>query len=93
MPCNSNWAGDLNSLFLLKSKKCSAAELETILNQKSGLLGISGISGDMRVLRAGKAPAAAAAIDYLVYHLVKFAGAYRAVLGELDAFVFTAGIG
>ena len=80
-------------LFLLKSKRCSAAELETILNQKSGLLGISGISGDMRVLRAGKAPAAAAAIDYLVYHIVKFAGAYTAVLGGLDAFVFTAGIG
>ena len=80
-------------LFLLKSKKCSAAELETTLNQKSGLLGISGISGDMRVLKASKVPAAAAAIDYLVYQIVKFAGAYAAVLGGLDAFVFTAGIG
>ena len=80
-------------LFLLKSKKCSAAELEIILNQKSGLLGISGISGDMRVLKASKAPAAAAAIDYLVCQIVKFAGAYAAVLGGLDAFVFTAGIG
>jgi acetate kinase len=80
-------------LFLLKSKKCSAAELEIILNQKSGLLGISGISGDMRVLKASKAAAAAAAIDYLVCQIVKFAGAYAAVLGGLDAFVFTAGIG
>jgi acetate kinase len=80
-------------LFLLKSKKCSAAELEIILNQKSGLLGLSGISGDMRVLKASKAPAAAAAIDYLVYQIVKFAGAYAAVLGGLDALVFTAGIG
>jgi acetate kinase len=80
-------------LFLLKSKKCSAAELEITLNQKSGLLGISGISGDMRVLKASKAPPAAAAIDYLVYQIVKFAGAYAAVLGGLDAFVFTAGIG
>jgi acetate kinase len=80
-------------LFLLKSKKCSPAELEIILNQKSGLLGISGISGDMRVLKASKAPPAAAAIDYLVYQIVKFAGAYAAVLGGLDAFVFTAGIG
>jgi acetate kinase len=80
-------------LFLLKSKKYGAAELETILNQKSGLLGLSGISGDMRVLKASKAPAAAAAIDYLVCQIVKFAGAYAAVLGGLDAFVFTAGIG
>jgi acetate kinase len=80
-------------LFLLNSGKCSAAELETILNQKSGLLGISGISGDMRVLKTSKAPAAAAAIDYLVYQIVKFTGAYTAALGGLDAFVFTAGIG
>jgi len=80
-------------LFLLKSKKYDAAELETILNQKSGLLGLSGISGDMRVLKTSKAPAAAAAIDYLVCQIVKFAGAYAAVLGGLDAFVFTAGIG
>src|ERR1700693_1531049 len=56
-------------LFLLNSRKCGAAELETILNQKSGLLGISGISGDMRVLKISKAPAAAAAIDYLVYQI------------------------
>jgi acetate kinase len=80
-------------LFLLKSKRCSAAELETILDQKSGLLGLSGISGDMRVLKASKAPAAEAAIDYLVYQIVKFAGAYAAVLCGVDALVFTAGIG
>jgi acetate kinase len=80
-------------VFLLKSKKYSVAELETILNQKSGLLGLSGISGDMRVLKASKAPAAAAAIDHFVYQIVKFAGAYAAVLGGVDALVFTAGIG
>jgi acetate kinase len=80
-------------LFLMKSKKFSAAELEITLNQKSGLLGLSGISGDMRVLKASKAPAAAAAVDYLVYQIVKFAGAYAAVLGGIDALVFTAGIG
>jgi acetate kinase len=80
-------------LFLLRSKRCSASELETILDQKSGLLGLSGISGDMRELKASKAPAAAAAIDHLVYHIVKFAGAYAAVLGGVDALVFTAGIG
>ena len=80
-------------VFLLNSKKCSAAELETVLNHKSGLLGLSGISGDMRVLKASQAPAAAAAIDHLVYQIVKFAGAYAAVLGGVDALVFTAGIG
>jgi acetate kinase len=80
-------------LFLLKEKKCSLSELESILYNKSGLLGISGISGDMRALKGSKEPAAAAAIDHLVYHMVKFAGAFVAVLGGLDAFVFTAGIG
>jgi acetate kinase len=80
-------------LFLMKVRKHSVAELDTLLYQKSGLLGISGISGDMRVLRDSNAPSAAEAIDYFVYNIVKFAGAYTAVLGGLDAFVFTAGIG
>ena len=80
-------------VFLLNSKRYSAMEVETLLNQKSGLLGLSGISGDMRVLKASTAPAAEAAIDHLVYRIVKFVGAYTAVLGGLDAFVFTAGIG
>jgi acetate kinase len=44
-------------------------------------------------LKDNKAPSAVEAIDYLVYQIVKFAGAYTAVLGGLDAFVFTAGIG
>jgi acetate kinase len=80
-------------VFLMNSKRYSAMEVETLLNQKSGLLGLSGISGDMRVLKASTAPAAEAAIDHLVYRIVKFVGAYTAVLGGLDAFVFTAGIG
>ena len=80
-------------LFLLKEKRCSLSELETILYSKSGLLGLSGISSDMRALKASTQPAAALAIDHLVYNIVKFAGAYAAVLGGLDAFVFTAGIG
>ncbi len=79
--------------FLMRVGKHSAAEIETLLYKKSGLLGLSGISGDMRALTESKAPAATAAIDYFVYHIVKFAGAYTAVLGGLDAFVFTAGIG
>ena len=80
-------------LYLLREKKYSAIDLETLLYKKSGLLGLSGISGDMRALKDSKAPPAAEAIDYYVYQIVKFAGAYTAVLGGLDAFVFTAGIG
>ena len=47
----------------------------------------------MRVLKDSEAPSATEAIDYFVYQIVKFAGAYTAILGGLDAFVFTAGIG
>jgi acetate kinase len=80
-------------LFLLKEKKYSLTELENILYNKSGLLGISGISADMRALKGSTSPDAAAAIEYLVYNIVKFTGAFMAALGGLDAFVFTAGIG
>jgi len=80
-------------LFLLKEKKYSLTKLESTLYDKSGLLGISGISGDMRVLMGSKSPDAAAAIEYLVYNIVKFTGAFMTALGGLDAFVFTAGIG
>jgi len=80
-------------LFLLKEKNYSLAELEDILYNKSGLLGLSGISGDMRALKASKSPDAAAAIEALAYNIVKFTGAFAAALGGLDAFVFTAGIG
>ena len=80
-------------LFLQKVKKYSVTEIETLLYNGSGLLGMFGISGDMRLLKRSKAPAAAAAIEDLVYHIVKFVGAYTAVLGGLDALVFIAGKG
>jgi acetate kinase len=80
-------------LHLLIADRMDPAALETLLYKQSGLLGISGISGDMRELEESKAPEAAEAIDYFVYHIVKFVGAYTAVLGGLDALVFTAGIG
>jgi acetate kinase len=57
------------------------------------LLGLSGISGDMRVLQASTDPRACAAIESFVYAMTKYVGAYVAVLGGLDALVFTAGIG
>ncbi len=79
--------------YLLRGKKFDDKSLEKMLYERSGLLGLSGISGDMRELEASKDSRAAAAIDYFVYAMTKFAGAYAAVLGGLDAFVFTAGIG
>jgi acetate kinase len=92
----STRAGEIDAgilLHLLKADRMDPAALEKLLYKESGLLGISGISGDMRELEESEAPEAAEAIDYFVYHLVKFIGAYTAVLGGLDALVFTAGIG
>jgi len=79
--------------YLLRTKMFDADSLEKMLYERAGLLGKSGLSGDMRVLQESKELSAAAAIDYFVYAMTKYAGAYVAVLGGLDAFVFTAGIG
>jgi acetate kinase len=73
--------------------KLSAKEVETLLYKKSGLLGISGISNDMRDLLGRSEPAARLAVDYFVYRVAKEIGALTAVLGGIDALVFTAGIG
>jgi len=92
----STRAGEIDAgilLHLMKADRMDPAAVESLLYQHSGLLGISGVSGDMRELQESPAPEAAEAIDYFVYHLVKFIGAYTAVLGGLDALVFTAGIG
>jgi len=80
-------------LHLFQGLNLSAKDVETILYKKSGLLGISGIGNDMRVLLASKKPAARLAVDYFVYQAAKEIGALTAVLGGLDGFVFTAGIG
>jgi acetate kinase len=78
-------------LFLLQSH--SAAEVETLLYNKSGLLGISGISNDVRELLASQNPRAAEAIEFFVYRAVREIGSLAAALGGLDALIFTAGIG
>ncbi|MGB7097285.1 MAG: acetate/propionate family kinase [Xanthobacteraceae bacterium] len=84
----------LGALFyLLRSKLFDGASLEKMLYERAGLLGLSGISDDMRVLQESTDPRAVAAVEYFVYAMTKYAGAYAAVLGGLDAFVFTAGIG
>jgi acetate kinase len=79
--------------YLLRLKLFDDASLEKMLYERSGLLGLSGISDDMRTLQASTNPRAVAAVEYFVYAMTKYAGAYAAVLGGLDAFVFTAGIG
>ena len=80
-------------LHLFQGMGLSAKEVETILYKKSGLLGISGISNDMRALISSSEPAARLAIDYFVYRAAKEIGALAAVLGGIDGLVFTAGIG
>jgi acetate kinase len=79
--------------YLLRRKLFDDATLERMLYEGSGLLGLSGISGDMRVLQESADPRAAAAVEHFVYAMTKYVGAYTAVLGGLDALVFTAGIG
>jgi acetate kinase len=80
-------------LYLFQNLGLSAKEVETILYKKSGLLGISGISNDMRDLLGHSEPAAHLAVDYFVYRAAKEIGALAAVLGGIDGLVFTAGIG
>jgi len=80
-------------LYLFQHLWLSAREVETILYKKSGLLGISGISNDMRDLLARTEPGARLAVDYFVYRAAKEIGALAAALGGIDGLVFTAGIG
>jgi acetate kinase len=80
-------------LHLFQGLNLSAKEVETLLYKKSGLIGISEISSDMRDLLGREEPAARLAIDYFVYRAAKEIGALAAVLGGIDALVFTAGIG
>lgn len=82
--------------FLEEKEKLSAAEINTILNKKSGLLGISQVSSDMRDIESGAGGGnanAALAQEMLFYGIRKFIGAYAAAMGGLDMIVFTGGIG
>jgi acetate kinase len=80
-------------LHLFQGLKLSVDQVESILYKKSGLLGISGISNDMRQLLASAEAEARLAVDYFVYRAAKEIGALAAVLGGIDGLVFTAGIG
>lgn len=80
-------------LFLFQNLGMTPEEVETILYKKSGLLGISEISNDMRELLGRDEPAAKLAVDYFVYRAAKEIGALTASMGGLEGLVFTAGIG
>ncbi|RDI58029.1 acetate/propionate family kinase [Microvirga subterranea] len=81
--------------YMLREMKLSPEEAERVLYTKSGLLGVSGLSNDMRVLRANAATDTDArrAIDLFVYRITREIGSLVAALGGLDGLVFTAGIG
>lgn len=80
-------------LYLLENKRMSIAALTHLLYRESGLLGVSGISQDMRVLLASSEPAAVEAVDLFCYRAILEIGALTAALGGLDTLVFTGGIG
>jgi len=80
-------------LYLMVEKGMNAAAMMDLLYNRSGLLGVSGISGDMRKLSASNDPHAAEAIDLFVYRIGRELGSLVAALGGLDGLVFTGGIG
>jgi len=80
-------------IYLMDERRMDARALENLIYTKSGLLGVSGISSDMRSLRALNDPKAQEAIDLFVYRIVREIGSLAAALGGLDGLVFTGGIG
>ncbi len=80
-------------LYLLQQKSMSAHEVETLLYKQSGLLGLSGLSSDMRTLVASADVHAKEAIESFVFRIARETAALAASMGGLDGFVFTAGIG
>jgi acetate kinase len=80
-------------LYLMRSRGMSADEVEKLLFRESGLLGLSGVSSDMRALEASAVPAAAEAIAHFAEQVVQHMGSLAAALRGVDAIVFTGGIG
>jgi len=80
-------------LHLMEFHDLDAAGLTQLLYKESGLLGVSGVSQDMRALLASPAPEAAEAVELFCYRIARELGSLAAALGGLDALVFTAGIG
>ena len=80
-------------LYMLQQKGLAPHEVEQVLYRQSGLLGVSGVSGDMRVLLASADPRARDAVELFVFRVARETAALAASMGGLDGFVFTAGIG
>jgi acetate kinase len=80
-------------LYLQDTLGLSTRDVETLLYSKSGLLGVSGVSSDMRALLASDAPRARLAVELYCYRIGRELGSLAAALGGVDALVFTAGIG
>ncbi len=80
-------------LYLMTEHGMDAAAISDLLYKQSGLLGLSGLSNDMRTLEASTAPEAAQAIDYFVFRIQREIGGLAAALGGIDAVVFCGGIG
>lgn len=95
LPMNSR-CGNLDPgvvLYLMQEKKMNADQIAHLLYNQSGLLGVSGISDDIRTLLASPDPHAAEAVELFVYRISRELGSLAAALGGLDALIFTAGIG
>lgn len=80
-------------LYLMQERGMTAEAVSDLLYHQSGLLGLSGVSGDMAVLLASDEPAARQAIDVFCYRIAREIGSLAAALGGVDSLVFTAGIG
>ena len=80
-------------IYLLRDRGMSVDEVEKLLYMECGLLGLSGVSSDMRDLEASDVPAAKLAIDYYVYHICRQIGSLAGAMAGIDMIVFTAGIG
>ena len=80
-------------IHLMNEKRMNAKDLEDLIYKRSGLLGVSGTSSDMRILRQSEDPRAKEAIELFVYRIVREIGSLAAALGGLDGLVFTGGIG
>lgn len=89
-------SGDIDPgllLYLQRTLSMTPERMERLLNEESGLLGVSGTSADMRTLLASDDPAARLAVDLYCYRARKYVGAYLAVLGGTDAILFGGGVG
>jgi acetate kinase len=80
-------------LYLMDQMQMDARAIERLIYKESGLLGVSGVSSDMRTLLASADPRACFALDLFVYRIGRELGSLAAALGGIDALVFTAGIG